>query len=354
MRICQVLPEFIMGGAEAMCITLSAELQKMGHDVCIVSLRTYESALTERARSYGIEIHFMDKELGLDLSCIPQLRRFFRSWKPDVIHTHLHALKYVYAACIGLHIPIIRTIHTTATNEKSRETQLYSFLYRHQKVTLVALSEAVHQSIINTYHLKPDTVPIIENGVDLTRCFPKNDYSISAPAKIVHVGRFFAVKNHRIMIQAAKLLQEKGISAEMLFYGDGPLEEEMKALSRGLGLNNIHFNGVCANVFPKLHEADIFVLPSSCEGIPISLIEAMGSGLPIVASNVGGIPDMIEDEQSGILIQPCPESLAAAIARLIKDASLREALGRQAKMDAKRFSAQTMAKNYAALYQTLI
>lgn len=359
MRICQVLPEFFMGGAEAMCITLAAELKNLGHDVCIVSLRTYESLLSERARSYGIEILFMNKQLGLDLSCIPRLRKFFRSWKPDVIHTHLHALKYAYSASLGMGIPHVHTIHYDVSTDTSRmhtiTLPIYRYLFSHKKVTLVSLSEKIHDITTKHYNISAKDSPIACNGIDLSRCIPKQDYTLSSPPSLIHIGRFQGVKNHSAIVNAVSELNRRGIRVNVRLYGDGDLAASIRTQISEMGLTEqVKLCGLANNVFPLLHNADMFVLPSKHEGSPITIIEAMGTGLPVIASNVGGIPDMITDGVDGILIEPNAQALADAIEKLLTDEALRKTLGENAKESVNRFSSVTMAEEYLKLYTKLI
>ena len=113
----------------------------------------------------------------------------------------------------------------------------------------------------------------------------------------------------------------------------------------------VTFGGLCDDVFPRLSRADVFLLPSKWEGIPMTVIEAMGTGLPVIASRVGGLPDMIEDGKEGLLIRPTPQALAEALSKLLASEDLRQALGTAAVEAAQRFSVQTMARKYEALYE---
>ncbi|MBR2613222.1 MAG: glycosyltransferase family 4 protein, partial [Clostridia bacterium] len=110
------------------------------------------------------------------------------------------------------------------------------------------------------------------------------------------------------------------------------------------------FEGAQADVYPYLASADIFMLPSLYEGMPITLIEAMGSALPIVATAVGGVPDMLTDGHSARLTDCTPEAVAAATLELIESEELRAKYGRAAKADAERFSAKIMAERYVEVY----
>ena len=113
------------------------------------------------------------------------------------------------------------------------------------------------------------------------------------------------------------------------------------------------FEGVTSDVFTPMSQADLFILPSSWEGMPMTIIEAMGTGLSVIASRVGGVPDMVTDGESGLLIEPTAEALAAAIEKLVRNEALRQSLGKKAREEAQRFSLPAMARGYEALYASV-
>ena len=118
-----------------------------------------------------------------------------------------------------------------------------------------------------------------------------------------------------------------------------------------MGLENqVEFPGLCDNVYPKLAHGDVFLMPSKWEGVPMAVIEAMATGLPVIASNVGGLPHLITDGVDGVLIDPTPENLAQGIEDLLKDETRRQALGQAAHQSSQRFGSERMAKEYEALY----
>ena len=123
-------------------------------------------------------------------------------------------------------------------------------------------------------------------------------------------------------------------------------------LANGQQRDRVRFLGSQENVYLYLHDADVFVLPSRYEGMPMTVIEAMGTGLPIVASNVGGIPDMVKDGESGLLTTLAPEEIARCCAALLRDEKLRERLGRGARAESGRFSAEEMARSYCRVYES--
>lgn len=352
MRIIQVIPSLGVGGAERVCEGLAYEIEKLGHEVIVISLYTENTIITNQMLKKGCNIVFLNKRTGIDFKCVKKLRKIIRDYKPDAIHTHLYALKYVALACIGLDIKIIHTVHNIAEKEANSIDQVINkLIFKTKKAFPVALSDEIKKSIITRYAFKSTQVAVVENGVDLSRCIVKDNYEINGVVNIIHVGRFFEQKNHAYMIKSMKTLREK-FDIQLSFYGDGALLDECKKIVNDEGLQSIVlFKGVSDNIYTPLHSSDIFILPSKWEGLPIGLIEAMGTGLPIIASNVGGIPDMIENGESGILIDPVDGNLEEAITSLIENDRYRESIGRNAYLASDRFSASKMAKSYLLLYK---
>jgi len=171
---------------------------------------------------------------------------------------------------------------------------------------------------------------------------------------LLHIGRFDEQKNHAGLLQAFAKLLKTHPNCCLNLLGDGHLRTEMENYARELGIGHaVHFLGNQADVHPYLHDADIFLLPSKYEGMPMTIIEAMGTGLPIVASRVGGVPDMLRDGESGLLMDCDPGEVCAACERLIDSEDLRRTLGQNALADSARFSAETMAKRYCEEYERL-
>ena len=354
MKILQVIPYFCFGGAETMCENLTYALKAMGHEVTVVSLYAERTPISRRMEEAGVKIRYLDKKLGLDVSMVPKLRRIMAEEKPDVVHTHLDVIKYAVAAAKLAGVKrCVHTVHNVA--EKEAEGTLQKIINKTYFSlgwsTPVALSPEVQKSICAFYGMREEKVPVIYNGVDLSHCMPKEGCGAGDVVKIVHVGRFNEQKNHGRLLRAFKLLLQTHPNCRLNLVGDGELMENVKALASELGISEkITFLGSRSNVYPFLREADIFVLPSDYEGMPMTIIEAMGTGLPIVATRVGGVPDMIEEGVSGLLTDCDEAEVAAAMARLVSDEALRERLGQKAKAESRRFSAGYMAEAYCKSY----
>ena len=353
MKIIQIMPEFGLAGAETMCENLSYELIKQGVDVIVISLYEYHSAITERMEKNGIKILYLDKKPGLDFSMIRKMIKIFNSEKPDVIHTHRYVMQYAIPAAIIARIKHrVHTMHSVATKENSNlARKINSLFYRFAHVIPVALSEEVQKTIVDEYHIKPENIPVVLNGVDLRKCIIKSNYSINGKIKILHIGRFAIEKNHKVLVESIADLSERGYDIELYLYGQGELEASIKELVKSIHKeNNIYFCGLTDDIYSIMPKCDMFVLPSIYEGVPMTLIEAMGTGMPILASNVGGIPDMIENEESGLLCEPTVDGVVRGLERLIESEEDRKRYGENAIISSEKFSADKMAKDYYEIY----
>jgi len=355
MKILQVIPYFCFGGAETMCENLTYVLTAMGHSVTVVSLYNEKTPIARRMEEAGIRILYLDKKLGLDVSMIPKLMKIIRQEKPDVVHTHLTVIKYavISAKLCGIR-RCIHTVHNVAREEAEGRLQqvMNTFFFRLGWCVPVALSPEVRRTIVSFYGMKEERVPMIYNGVDLGKCLPKTDYGLKKPTVLLHVGRFNEQKNHKGLLEAFSRILKSHPDCCLQLIGDGNLEEETKQYAEALGIGEkVLFLGNQSNVYPFLQNADVFLLPSRYEGMPMTIIEAMGTGLPIVASAVGGVPDMMTDGESGMLVSCEPEAVAQAVCTLLESEDLRQTIGQAAKAKSVEFSAAHMACAYSEIYE---
>ncbi len=354
MKIIQVMPEFGLAGAEVMCETLTCELIRMGYDVEVISMYDYHSPITERMEAAGVQIHYLHKKPGLDLTMIPKMCSLFKNTGANAVHTHLYCVQYAIPAAVLAGVKHrVHTLHNIAqkeTHQLGRTLNKFFFHYCH--VIPVALSAAVQKTIVDEYKLPQERIPVIVNGADLSKCRVKSDYSIRGSFKILHIGRFSAQKNHKTLLQAFQLFHKKHENSELWLIGDGEERANAEAFVQENGLKDcIKFLGLQSNVYSFLHQADLSTLPSLYEGLPMTLIEAMGTALPIVATAVGGIPDMLRNEQDALLVDNDIQAIAGAFERYYLDITLREAHGRSAKKQSVAYSAHTMAEKYLEVYQ---
>lgn len=353
----QVMPEFGLAGAETMCENLTYELIKRGHEVIVVSLFDFHSPITERLEQQNVTLIYLHKNIGLDLPVIKEIRKVLKDYRPDIVHTHRYLLKYVAAAAVGIKIKgFVHTLHNIAQKENLKKDRMINgFLFKLKRYQPVALSPLVQKTINEVYKLPKNKIPVVYNGVPMDSLNTARGYTLGERINIIHVGRYTDVKNHLALMQAIVDLHHNEPRVVMHLFGDGELKSEIdNFITTHKADDYIIDNGLSDNIQQKLLEADIFVLPSKYEGIPMTIIEAMRSGLPIVASNVGGIPDMIDDGKDGLLCDTDKESIETCLTRIISDSCLREELGKSALKKAEMFSAAKMAEEYERIYQILL
>lgn len=352
MRIVQVMPEFGLAGAETMCENLTYELIKLGHDVTVISMYDYRSAITERLENKGIDIRYLGKKSGLDFSMIPKIRKILVEVKAEVLHTHRYCAQYAVPAAIAARVKHrVHTVHNIAHKENSKPARLLNKLFfKQHKLIPVALSPEIQKTVIEEYSLPAYRVPIIFNGIDFSKCIVKKNYDIDGKFKILHIGRFSSQKNHIGLLAAFEKFNSKNQNSVLQLIGDGELKTEAEKYVLEHKLSDcVEFLGTQSNIYPFLQRADMFILPSNYEGIPMTLIEAMGTGLPIVATAVGGVCDML-DAKSALLVNVDIQEIANALSKLYLDGDLRKSLGESALKRSKVFSAEIMAKKYLNVY----
>lgn len=352
MKVIQVIPKLDLAGAEIMCENLTTALTDLDVEVVVVSLFNKRTMISERLEEKGIKIIYLNKRNGFDFQVIFDLIKVLKKEKPDVVHTHINVLIYVAVASMFAGVKRkVHTVHSVANEEATTFKQkLYYIIFHYMNVTPVALTKEIQESIVQRYRISEEKVPIIYNGIDLSKCKKKKAYNIDHKLTFLHIGRFADVKNHKMLIDAFSNYIKKVPDSELLLIGDGPLMEEIKYKVQKLNLTDkIHFLGQKSDVFSYLNLADAFIFPSIYEGMPMTLIEAMGTGLPIIATNVGGIPSMIKNNYNGILVKCEIDDIEKAMERVM-DLTLREKLGSNALKTSAKFSSVNMAKSYMDIY----
>ncbi|MBQ6999017.1 MAG: glycosyltransferase [Clostridia bacterium] len=353
MKIIQIIPDFGFGGAEIMCENLVYELLALNHEVIVLSMYDNHSEIAQRMEKSGVEIRYLGKKGGFDFSMFWKMLKILKNEKPDVIHTHLYTGKYAFPAAVIAGVKRkVHTIHSIATKELGKKDRTFNkFFYKHFGVIPVALSKEVCLTVEEEYGLPKEKIPVVLNGSSLLKCIEKTDYSVNGNFKVLHVGSFKEAKNHFGLINAFEIFNNKYPDTELNLIGYGELQSDIEKLVEKKGLShNVNFLGKQENVFPFLHKADIFTLPSLYEGISLALIEAMGTGLPIVTTAVGGVPDMLNDE-CAVFVSTEPQDIAGGFEKYYKDFELRHKHGTKVKAEAERFSAKKMAENYLEIYK---
>ncbi len=228
---------------------------------------------------------------------------------------------------------------------------------------IVMSDELKHRLLVENY---PETKVVkIPNGIDIKLFFPfdteereklRKDFEISDKKVFVYAGRLVDGKGLDLLLEAVKLIMDKDKTVYLLLLGEGPIKTRLEDKASSLGISDgICFKGNVSNVYEYMNASDIFVFPSLSEGMPNALLEAMACRLPVIASRIGGVVDIVKDGKSGLLFKPGDISgLESAMVRLLKDDKLRQRLGAEArKTIVEGFSIDRVAEEYIKLYKNI-
>jgi glycosyltransferase involved in cell wall biosynthesis len=357
-RVLEVLATLKRAGAERVAVSLARGLDADRFETGVVSLYdAFPGGLAPELEAAGVPVWHLGKRPGLDLRTIPRLHRVLLKFKPDVIHTHSYVLRYSLPAGLGTRkAALVHTVHNLAARETDRAGRLIHRLVFGRRVAAVAVGEEVRRTFREWYGAEPEAT--IRNGIE-TAAFERPGARRRWRAEngfrdddflVISVGRLDPQKNPLGLIAAFAQGLGDDPRGHLLLAGDGSLRE---AAQRKAGAR-VHVLGVRAEVAEMLAASDVFALASDWEGTPLAVMEAMAAGLPVVATSVGEVPELVAPGETGLLVSAGDMSaLAAALARLARDPELCGAMGRAARRRAQGFGVDAMVAEYAALYERL-
>ncbi|MGB9791724.1 MAG: glycosyltransferase [Thermacetogeniaceae bacterium] len=359
LRALHIISDTNIGGAGRHLLNLLKHCASWGVDAEVACPEG--SQLAPLCRELGVRVHELE-ELPPDASFswknawrqIPALVRLIREGSFDVVHTHASFAGRLAAALAGAPL-IVFTKHTFDPVPAGRGIKgwLRGLVNRATCDAAIAVSEAVRENLIRD-GIPPERIEVIPNGVDLEAFRRSGVAQREWPGKYLVgvVARLSPEKGHRFFLEAARIIAADVEGVTFVIVGGGPLEGELKEYSRELGIGErVVFAGHRHDIPRVLEQLDVLVLPSLYEAQGLSLVEGMCMGVPCVATAVGGVPEVISDGVSGLLVEPGnPEALAAAVMRILRDPSLASRLGEAAQREARRFDARNMAKKVTDLY----
>lgn len=365
----QIVPTLRPAGAERVVLHLLQYHDRSKYQPVCICLGEPTGSHYERAvEELGVPLHFLGKKQKATLAMMQRLDALFQQYRPTVVHMHMRGLTYAYPLLLKHRTPVrVYTVHNLAWYDRGTRLQklvaTLAFRYRIGRVVPVAIAERVRDSIQQVFGYA--NAPLIPNGIAVDEFLLPAEVRLRWRRKegipdealvMVHVGRFTLQKNHEMLIRAFAKLRLPA-SACLLLVGEGELQAQTEQLVRELGVaDRVRFLGVRADIPELLNASDIFVLPSRWEGNPMSVMEAMAAGLPVVATAVGGVPELVQDGTTGLLVpNEDTEALAQALQRLVDNPDLRATMGNHARRVAqKRFDARVMTRAYEALYESIL
>jgi glycosyltransferase involved in cell wall biosynthesis len=375
MNVTIIIDELDMGGAQHIVYEIARNIDKSKYKITIICTdgkvnSILERQMMEEQKNGDYSLVFLKKPLFMyintpskelnrilrrllrapsDLLAIPSICRETRKTKPDIVHAHQRG---ILAGCWTLFhgIPMIATVHTNpkATFYRECEKIIFIILVLCKRIILVGISKFNSELIKKIWHLNSAYIRYVNNGINIENFYQKPHETFT----FINSSRQDKNKNQSLILRAfARLRHENPACPIKLFLvGDGNTHTKLKKEVQKLGINElVEFIGYVKSAKEYLALSDVYVSSSHREGLPLSVLEAMASGLPVIATNVGGLRDIVQD--NGILVADDDEDgMFAAMKKLRDNDELRRLMGRKSLEMVQAYSASEMAAKYAALY----
>jgi sugar transferase (PEP-CTERM/EpsH1 system associated) len=368
LRICHVIYRLDTGGLENGLVNLINRMDRSRFEHAVVCVDR-SGPFSERITRPGVPVVELRKRAGFEAGFYRRAWRAFRTLAPDLVHTRNTAgLDAILPARLAGVRTVLHGEHGRTADDPAGTNSRHNRL-RRLHAPLVARFTTVSSDLAGwletTVGIPPDKIEVLMNGVDVERFSPAAVArraalpQIPGDAVVVGaVGRLDPVKGHDVLIDAVARLTAAGEgSVHLVIVGEGPERTRLAAQLRGAALAaRVHLVGERGDVPALLRACDVFCLPSLAEGISNTVLEAMATGLPVVATAVGGNRELVVDGETGRLIPASdPAALAAALQPLVSDAGLRRRWGAAARCRAcEQFSLEAMVRRYAACYTEVV
>ncbi len=352
-----LVTNFDRGGAERIVARIAMGLPRGKYSAQVAALQGRSRAVASDLGGAGIPTHDMGMTWRGDLRIVFWLAQLLRRERIQILVTflfHPTLLGRLMGSLCG--VPIRVSSERTMASE-GRVRRMLNRWTVGLATHVVAVSDRVAAYAAREFRIPPDRLTTICNGVDLDRFRPAPRHGFGGGPVIGSTARLHAENDHATLLRAFSRLSTRWPEAELLLVGRGPEEARLKALAEDLGtFTRIHFVGEQGDVAPFLHQMHLYVQPSVAAGMPNSVLEAMAAGLPVVATAVGGTPEVVLDGQTGLLVAPGdPSALADALLVLLADRCLAERFGQagRARVEA-HFGEALMIRRMEALLDRLV
>jgi glycosyltransferase involved in cell wall biosynthesis len=359
MKVLQVINSFApeTGGAERLALQFHQAYLRQGIDSHLLSLM--DVPVIDVPNTYSLGLH-----TPYQVSALLRLYAFLSrgQWKNvDVIHVHLFPAQFlvpIAAKLAGMGARLITTEHNTFNRRRRIMLgRIFDhFLYRFYR-KIACISFGTRDTMAQWMPGASSKLVTIHNGIDLSM-FSMNTCRRTFHNKtpiIVSAGRLTEQKNYETAIKAIGIMRDQPF--EYWIAGKGELEAPLQELVRSLDLEDkVRFLGFRSDLPQLFQQADVFLLPSRWEGFGLAVAEAMAAGLPVVASDVPGLREVVgEEPRAGFMVDPmAPEVVARRLSELLENSELRSIMGRNAQRQASRFAIEKTIENYLQLYREVL
>lgn len=366
-KILECIRQGQIGGGESHLLSLVENLDKEIFEPVVLSFT--DGPMIDKLNEMGVKTYVIHTEKPFDISKWKQVKKLLQKEKIALVHAHgTRAASNVFQAARSLGLPVIYTVHGWSFHDDQnpviKKIRIWSEKYLTSRMNAnISVSES-NQRTGSKYFDSFDSV-VINNGIDQEKFNPTRKFKdvrtqlgITKEAiLILFIARFTAHKQPLTLIRAFARAIQEAPGLKLLMVGDGDQKEEAIKMIKEAGLEkDIYLQPFRQDVPDVLAAADIFVLPSLWEGLPIGLLEAMSMGKAVIGTNVDGTSEVISENVNGLLTEPGNiQALAAAMVTLSRDESMRNRLGESAKATVtNRFNAAVMTREIEKIYSGLL
>lgn len=364
-RVLHVITGLRIGGAERLVVSAATGLPRDAFEnaVCCLAER---GALATEVEQAGVPVWLVGEFPGLRHPvAFWRLWRIIARYKPQIVHTHLQSANlYGRLAARLAGVPVIVATEHNVYRAKARRYIVVERALARVTDAIVAVSEQVRGFLSEQLDVAARTMRVIPNGVAMPVADPDRVAALRArldlPAGDIVLGTVASLtpkKGHSYLIEALALAAARSVPCTLVLAGDGPMRPAIEQLAERLGVSSrVRFLGEAERVADVLAITDVFVLPSLVEGMPLALLEAMRVGRAVVATRVGGVPELVRDGDNGVLVEPADAAaLAEAVATLAADPARRDHLGDRARATVERdYTEERYVAALAGLYRELL
>ncbi len=356
MKIVHIDTEYRWRGGQQQLLFLAAELQKLHHNNFVITQP--KSELYFRARETGLNAIDIKMRGEFDIAAILQIRTILKKNNADILHMHsgnAHSLGFL----ASLNLKNIEKIVSRRVSRPLRRSPWSKLKYSRGTDRFIAVSYAVKKILLN-YRISPSKISVVYDGINpdrfanLDQTNPLDKFGISTESFIVgNIASMTWEKGQGFLIEAAAEVIKKRNDVRFIIVGDGKLQSKLHRMVKQLGIENyVQFSGFQKDIISFLRSFDLFVMPSIYEGLGTSILDAMALNIPIIASRTGGIPEIITDGQTGLLVPPAnSKALANAIIKVLEEPALRKRLAAKTqKIVEEKFSLSRMVQGTLSAY----
>jgi glycosyltransferase involved in cell wall biosynthesis len=353
MKIAHVVDSMEIGGAETLVSQMCRLQRDQGHNPCVYAVLTL-GPLGERLRAEGFSVQ---ANVGRHLS--DSARNFFNAFKeskPDVVHLH-NPTPTVYAAISArmAGVPsIVSTRHSLVAPPRRLVTELKYAVAATCCDWVVGICDATTTNLKRMHSVPARKIVRVYNGANPVLRVTKELWPPKSGFTLLYVGRLEPVKNHALLLNAFRIALQSMPGLRLWMVGDGSERKKMESLATELGISSqVMFWGQQLDVTPFFSAADAFIMSSTSEGLPVSLLQAFSVGLPAIVTDVGGMAEVVRPARAGATVPISdPDAMAAAILRMAFNNEEREQYAANAKEAfASQFTLQAMVDSYMDLYR---